>query len=106
MKKRLIGYLLTLIVAIQVFPVDGFRFWSQILESNEEVMSSNLLTVEEEELEDLHFKLKRIESNKTHFYDRQINVLISQVVYSMVFHIGDVIDRNDPILIPPPNPLV
>ena len=106
MKKRLIGLILTLVLATQIFPVDGLRFWSQIMQSTDEISTSVLLTIEEEEVEQIQFKLKNIDSSKAHFYERIINVSNAQAVYKTISHIGEVIDRNDPILIPPPNPAI
>ncbi len=106
MKKKLIGVLLILVLSTQIFPVDGLRFWSQIMQSNDEISTSVLLTIEEEEVEQIQFKLKNIDSSKAHFYERVTNVSTAQAVYKIISHIGEVIDRNDPILIPPPNPTV
>jgi hypothetical protein len=106
MKKRLIGILLILVLATQIFPVDGLRFWSQIMQSTDEISTSVLLTIEEEEVEQVQFKLKNIDSSKAHFYERITNVSNVQAVYKTISHIGKVIDRNDPILIPPPNPTI
>lgn len=104
MKKRLIGVLLILVLSTQIFPVDGLRFWSQIMQSTDEISTSVLLTIEDEEVEQIQFKLKNIDSSKAHFYERVSNVSNAQAVYKIIAHIGEVIDRNDPILIPPPNP--
>jgi len=106
MKKRLIGILLILVLSTQIFPVDGLRFWSQIMQSNDEISTSVLLIIEEEEVEHIHFKLKNIDSSKAHFYERITSESTVQAVYKTISHIGEVIDRNDPILIPPPNPRI
>ncbi len=106
MKKKLIGILLILVVATQIFPVDGLRFWSQIMQSTDEISTNVLLTIEEEEVEQIQFKLKNIDASKVHFYERLSNVSNGQAVYKIISHIGEVIDRNDPILIPPPNPTI
>ncbi len=60
MNKTWIGLFLLLILTTQIFPVEGLRFWSNLLQSEEHVTTASLI----------------------------------------------VIDRNDPILIPPPNQLV
>jgi len=104
MKKKLIGILLIMVVATQIFPVDGLRFWSQIMQSNDEITTSTMLTVEEEEVEEIQFKLKNIDSSKGHFYERFTDISMNQMNYANIAHLGSVIDRNDPILIPPPNP--
>lgn len=104
MKKRLIGILLTLVIATQVFPVDGIRFWSNLMQSSDHNTTSASLALEEEEVEEVQFKLKNIESSKVHFYERFIDLSLNQIKYGIVVQLGNVIDRNDPILIPPPNP--
>lgn len=106
MKKRLIGIILTLVIAAQVFPVDGIRFWSNLMQSSDHNTTSVFLAIEEEELEAFQFKLKNIDSNKSHFYERFIDLSLNQITYGIVVQLGNIIDRNDPILIPPPNPLV
>ncbi len=104
MKKKLIGILLMMVVATQIFPVDGLRFWSQIMQSNDEISSSTMLTIEEEEVEEIQFKLKNVDSSKSYFYERLTVTALNQINYAIIAHLGSVIDRNDPILIPPPNP--
>jgi hypothetical protein len=104
MKKRLIGIFLTLVVGTQVFPVDGLRFWSNLIQSKGHTTTATLLAFEEEEVEEIQFKLKTIESSKAYFYERFTDLSLNQITYGIVAHLGCVIDRNDPILIPPPNP--
>ena len=58
MKKRIIGILLTLVVATQVFPVDGLRFWSNLVQSNTQATTASILALEEEEVEEIQFKVK------------------------------------------------
>jgi hypothetical protein len=106
MKKRIIGILLTLVVATQVFPVDGFRFWSNLVQSNTQATTASILALEEEEVEEIQFKVKNIESSKAHFYDRFNDIALNQITYGIVAHLGCVIDRNDPIFIPPPNTVI
>lgn len=106
MNKKWIGLFLLLIVTTQVFPVDGLRFWSNLLQVEDQVTSSTLLVIEEEEVEQVQFKLKQLDSNQVHFYERFTQYSIGQVEYMTVPQLGNVIDRNDPILIPPPNLLV
>jgi hypothetical protein len=106
MKKRIIGILLTLVVATQVFPVDGFRFWSNLVQYKGEVTAVHLMTLGDEEVEEIQFKFKIIESSKAHFYDRFNYLSLNQITYGIVAHLGCVIDRNDPIFIPPPNTVI
>jgi hypothetical protein len=106
MKKRIIGILLTLVVATQVFPVDGFRFWSNVFQYKGEVTAVHLMTLGDEEVEEIQFKFKNIESSKAHFYDRFNYISLNQITYGIVAHLGKVIDRNSPILIPPPNTVI
>jgi hypothetical protein len=106
MKKRIIGILLTLVLATQVFPVDGFRFWSNVFQYKGEVTAVHLMTLGDEEVEEIQFKFKNIESSKAHFYDRFNYLSLNQITYGIVAHLGCVIDRNDPIFIPPPNTVI
>jgi hypothetical protein len=106
MKKRIIGLLLTLVVATQVFPVDGFRFWSNLAQSNDQATSSTLLALEEEEVEEIQFKVKNMESNHSMYFEAQMASLLTISNYPIMTHLGAVIDRNSPILIPPPNTVI
>lgn len=61
------------------------------------------MTMEEEELDEQAFKLKQIESSHSVFLESQIGQPVSAKHYSIIAHLGEVTDRNDPIFIPPPN---
>jgi len=104
MKKRLIGILLTLVVATQVFPVEGLRFWSNIMQSNGHTTTASLLDLEEEEVEEIQFKVKNMESNHSMYFESQTASMLVTFSYPIITHLGSVIDRTNPILIPPPNP--
>ena len=106
MNKRIIGILLTLVVATQVFPVDGFRFWSNLVQSNTQSTAATILSLEEEEVEEIQFKVKNMESNHSMYFESQIASTLLSTNYPIMIHLGAVIDRNNPILIPPPNPLI
>ena len=106
MKKRIIGILLTLVVATQVFPVDGFRFWSNLVRSNTQATTATILAIEEEEVEEIQFKVKNMESNHSMYFESQIASTLLSTNYPIMIHLGAVIDRNNPILIPPPNTLI
>lgn len=104
MKKRLIGILLLFILSTQVFPVDGLRFWSNIFHTNDQIASTNnILFCEEEEVDHVHFKLKNIESKHSLYFENQVGFLSNKAEHLIVSHMGKAIDRNFPILIPPPN---
>jgi len=106
MKKRIIGILLTLVVATQVFPVDGFRFWSNLVQSNSQTTTATILALEEEEVEEIQFKVKNMESNHSMYFETQMASLLMSANYPIMTHLGAVIDRNSPILIPPPNTVI
>ncbi len=106
MKKRIIGILLTLVVATQVFPVDGFRFWSNLVQSNTQVTTASVLALEEEEVEEIQFKVKNMESNHSMYFENQITSTLLIAKYPIMTHFGAVIDRNNPIIIPPPNRVI
>jgi len=106
MKKRIIGILLTLVVATQVFPVDGFRFWSNLVQSNTQVTTASVLALEEEEVEEIQFKVKNMESNHSMYFENQIASTLLSAKYPIMTHFGVVIDRNNPIIIPPPNTVI
>ena len=106
MKKRIIGILLTLVVATQVFPVDGFRFWSNLAQSNTQATTASILALEEEEVEEIQFKVKNMESNHSMYFENQIASMLLSAKYPIIAHLGAVIDRNNPILIPPPNTVI
>ena len=106
MKKRIIGILLTLVVATQVFPVDGFRFWSNLVQSNVQSSTTTLLALEEEEVEEIQFKVKNMESNHSMYFESQTASMLLAANYPIMTHLGAVIDRNSPILIPPPNTVI
>jgi hypothetical protein len=103
MKKRIIGILLTLVVATQVFPVDGLRFWSNLVQSKAQATSASILALEEEEVEEIQFKVKNMESNHSMYFENQMASILLNANYPIMTHLGAVIDRNNPILIPPPN---
>jgi hypothetical protein len=106
MKKRIIGIILTLVVATQVFPVDGFRFWSILVQSNAQSSTTNILALEEEEVEEIQFKVKNMESNHSMYFESQMASMLLSANYPIMTHLGAVIDRNNPILIPPPNTVI
>ncbi len=106
MKKRIIGILLTLVVATQVFPVDGFRFWSNLVQSNTQATTASILALEEEEVEEIQFKVKNMESNHSMYFENQIASTLLSAKYPIMTHFGAVIDRNNPIIIPPPNTVI
>ena len=98
--------ILTLVVATQVFPVDGFRFWSNLFQSSTQSTTANILALEEEEVEEIQFKVKHLESNHSMFFETQLASMLSYANYPIMTHLGAVIDRNSPILIPPPNTVI
>ena len=106
MKKRIIGILLTLVVATQVFPVDGLRFWSNLVQSNDHSITATILALEEEEVEEIQYKVKNMESNHSMYFENQIASTLLSAKYPIFAHLGKVIDRNSPILIPPPNTVI
>jgi hypothetical protein len=106
MKKRIIGILLTLVVATQVFPVDGLRFWSNLLQSNDHSITATILALEEEEVEEIQYKVKNMESNHSMYFESQMASILLSAKYPIFAHLGKVIDRNSPILIPPPNTVI
>jgi hypothetical protein len=106
MKKRIIGILLTIVVATQVFPVDGFRFWSNLVQSNTQSTTATILALEEEEVEEIQFKVKNMESNHSMYLESKMASSFTSANYPIMTHLGAVIDRNSPILIPPPNTVI
>ena len=106
MKKRIIGILLTLVVATQVFPVDGFRFWSNLVQSNTQATTASILALEEEEVEEIQFKVKNMESNHSMYFENQIASTHLSAKYPIMNNFGVVIDMNNPIIIPPPNTVI
>lgn len=106
MKKRLIGYVLLVVLTTQVFPVDGLRFWTKLIQGKAQNSTAALLALEEEEVEQIQFKLKNIESNHSLYFESQVRVLSDQAAHSIIATMGKAVDRNDPILTPPPNPSV
>ena len=106
MKKRIIGIILTLVVATQVFPVDGVRFWSNLVQSNDHSITATILALEEEEVEEIQYKVKNMESNHSMYFESQMASLLLSANYPIMTHLGAVIDRNSPILIPPPNTVI
>ena len=106
MKKRIIGIILTLVVATQVFPVDGLRFWSNLVQSNDHSITATILALEEEEVEEIQYKVKNMESNHSMYFESQMASMLLSSKYPIFVHLGKVIDRNSPILIPPPNTVI
>lgn len=98
--------ILTLVVATQVFPVDGLRFWSNLVQSNTQASTTTLLALEEEEVEEIQFKVKNMESNHSMYFESQTASMLITANYPIMTHLGAVIDRNSPILIPPPNTVI
>jgi hypothetical protein len=103
MQKKWIGCLLLLVLTTQVFPVDGIRFWSNLLQSNTQTSTAVLFTMEEEEVEEIQFKLKNVDSNHSLYFESQASLRSKQAVHAIVSKMGKAIDRNEPILVPPPN---
>lgn len=106
MNKTWIGLFLLLVLTTQVFPVAGLRFWSNLLQAEEQIASTSLLVIEEEEVEQVQFKLKQIESSHSLFLESQLGQLANAMRHKIVDHLGVVTDRNDPIIIPPPNAII
>jgi hypothetical protein len=103
MQKKWTGFLLLLVLTTQVFPVDGIRFWSNLLQSNTQTSTAVLYTMEEEEVEEIQFKLKNVDSNHSLYFESQEGLRSKQAVHAIVSKMGKAIDRNEPILVPPPN---
>ena len=103
MQKKWIGFILLLVLTTQVFPVDGIRFWSNLLQSNTQTSTAVLFTMEEEEVEEIQFKLKNVDSNHSLYFESQASLRSKQAVHAIVSKMGNAIDRNQPILVPPPN---
>ncbi|MEY3539772.1 MAG: hypothetical protein RL188_1189 [Bacteroidota bacterium] len=102
MHKKWIGYALLFVLATQVFPVDGIRFWSNLMQSNTQTSTHLVLAMEEEEVEEIQLKLKNVESNHSLYFESQDGLLSSQAVHAIISKMGNAIDRNEPILVPPP----
>lgn len=105
MKKRLIGYFLLIVLSTQVFPVDGAEFWTNLIQGDVETSATELIAMEEEEVEQIQFKLKNMESNHSLYFENQTGFLSEQKAHSIIHKIGEATDRNEPIHIPPPNSL-
>jgi hypothetical protein len=103
MKKRLIGYFLLLLLSTQVFPVDGAQFWTNLIQGDTQTSASDLMAMEEEEVEQIEFKLKNIESNHSLYFENIAGFLSEQMAHSIIHKMGEATDRNEPIHIPPPN---
>jgi hypothetical protein len=71
MHKKWIGYALLFVLATQVFPVDGIRFWSNLMQSNTQTSTHLVLAMEEEEVEEIQLKLKNVESNHSLYFESQ-----------------------------------
>ncbi|MBP5999870.1 MAG: hypothetical protein KA534_05390 [Sediminibacterium sp.] len=106
MIKKLIGSLLLIVLTTQVFPVDGIQFWTKLIQGKAQISTTDLIALEEEEVEEIQFKLKNIESNHSLYFESQARILSDQAAHSIIATMGKAVDRNDPILIPPPNPSV
>lgn len=103
MKKRLIGYFLLIVLSTQVFPVDGAQFWTKLIQGDTQTSTADLIAMEEEEVEQIEFKLKNIESNHSLYFENHTGFLSAQEVHSIIHKMGEATDRNEPIHIPPPN---
>ena len=103
MKKRLIGYFLLIVLSTQVFPVDGAQFWTKLIQGDTQTSTADLIAMEEEEVEQIEFKLKNIESNHSLYFENHAGFLSAQEAHSIIHKMGEATDRNEPIHIPPPN---
>jgi hypothetical protein len=102
MKKRLIGFFLLLLLSTQVFPVDGAVFWKNLIQGDAQSASADLLAMEEEEVEQIEFKLKNIDSNHSLYFENLAGLLSVQKAHTIIPKMGEATDRNEPIHIPPP----
>lgn len=103
MKKRLIGYFLLIVLSTQIFPVDGAQFWTKLIQGDTQTSTADLIAMEEEEVEQIEFKLKNIESNHSLYFENHAGFLSEQKAHSIIHKMGEATDRNEPIHIPPPN---
>ncbi len=107
MRKQFFASLFLLILALQVFPVQGFYFWKQLINGKAQtnVPIAQVLEEEEEDVESLAFKIKMAESSHSYFLEFSTLELVSKSPKWLALSLGNIMDRNDPILIPPPNEL-
>lgn len=106
MKKRLIGYFLLIVLSTQVFPVDGAQFWTNLIQGDAQASATDLMSIEEEDVEQIQLKLKNIESNHSLYFENLVGFLSNQILHSIIHKMGEATDRNEPIHIPPPNFMV
>jgi len=105
MRKQFFATLFLLILSVQVFPVQGFEFWQDLIKGQSQENASMTQILDEEEVETLDFKIKKAESSHSFFFEFSSLSDPLQSPKWIIRSLGNIIDRNDPILIPPPNEL-
>lgn len=103
MKKQLFVTILLFVAATQIFPVQGVRFWYNILQQEQQIDAPLAQIIEEEQLDELESKDKKVESSHSYFLEYGIFIAHLKSPNRVIVSLGQIIDRNEPILIPPPN---
>ena len=105
MRKQFFASLFLLILAVQIFPVQGFEFWHELIKGKSQANATMSQMLDEEEVETLAFKIKKAESSHSFFFEFTTLAAPLQSPKWFTLSLGNIMDRTDPILIPPPNEL-
>ena len=106
MRRQLFATLFIFIIGTQVFPVQGFQVWYNLLKLENTIESPTLQVIEEETLEENELKLKEPSISISNCYEIQSFLKYSNNRIRLVLSLGNISDRSDPVLIPPPNQFI
>ncbi len=106
MRRQLFATLFIFIIGTQIFPIQGFKVWYNLLKLENAIESPNLQAIEEESLEENDLKLKEPSTSISNCYEIQSFLKYSNNRIWVVLTLGNLSDRSNPILIPPPNQFI
>lgn len=106
MRRKIVSTLFIFIIGTQVFPVQGFQFWYNLLKFDNTIDAPMVQVIQEERFEESHFKLKQPSASTPHCLEFQALLTSTNNRIRVILSLGSVSDRSDPIIIPPPNQFV
>lgn len=107
MRKKALAIFFLLILSFQVFPIKGFQsLYNELVGASQEDSAFLQMTPEEEQVEEIGVKFANAENYHAHYFEMDVFLCFSGMSQQAILSIGETLDRNDPILIPPPNELM
>jgi hypothetical protein len=106
MKQRFFATLFIIIIGTQVFPYQGCQFWYNLIKYKDTIEAPLVQVIQEERFEEHVIKIKQPNSNLTNYCEFQALLTTTNNRIRVILSLGELLDRSDPLLIPPPNQFI